>query len=165
MNSQFRASVLWRALKSPSPQLPKAQPLALSPGAILPPQIGGGVSPQGCAMPCKVCLPWTALGATKDDRLGCRGLTELFQPGQAPRSHGTVCSHSLLPPPFLPRVQGRKLAPASGTRSCPTSAGAEDGTEGRPTGGTESLGTSRWPEGEAAGRKPTPVAPLLSKPS
>lgn len=36
----------------------------------------------------------------------------------------------LLPPPFLPRVQGRKLAPASGTWFCSPKAGPEDGAKG-----------------------------------
>ena len=36
MSGQFRASILWRALKSPSPQPPEAQPLVFSHGAVLP---------------------------------------------------------------------------------------------------------------------------------
>lgn len=57
MSGQFRASVLWRALKSPSPQPPEAQPLVFSHGAVLPAfflwmECGEGVicPHQGCTV-------------------------------------------------------------------------------------------------------------------
>lgn len=70
--------------------------------------------------------PVSVLGDTKDDQARNRACTEPFPRDRAPQSHGTVCSQSSLPPPFLPRVQGRELAPASGSQFCSPSAGTKD---------------------------------------
>ena len=94
--------------------------------------------------------------------LGWRGYTEPFPRGQAPQSHGMVCFHSSLPPPFPTGVQGRELAPASGTWFRAPSAGAKDGTKGGLTVGAEALGPFSWSEGRAGGEGPPPVAPTSS---
>ena len=74
-----------------------------------------------------------------------------------------VCSHSSLPPPFPAGVQGRELAPASGTWFRAPSAGAKDGTKGGLTVGAEALGPFSWPEGRQ-GEKARPLwPPLLPK--
>lgn len=127
----------WPARGPHSPELPALPCTGRSPGAALGPQLcsrlarlpvgRGGVPARGVPTLMKSACPVTRLGAPEDDQPGWEACTEPFPCGQAHRSHGTVCSHSLLPPPFLPRVQGRELARASGTWFCSPKAGTEDG--------------------------------------
>ena len=95
MSGQFRASVLWRALKSPSPQPSEAQPLVFSHGTVLPAFFlwmgcgrGWSVPTRGCTVRVKSTHP------SEDARAGLE------------RLHGAMewsvpTAHSHLPFPLV----------------------------------------------------------------